>query len=240
MLKNSEKRCGSNETQSGNPFRYTKPCPYHTAGGAKKAPKKKSVTILRLDKLIEERAQGKTLKEAALAAGYSNATASSGKVSQIWNSPHVQARIERLRLSSHIQNDEIVGTLVEQMRCDIAEFFPDDPFLQRAKELGISHLIKKIKRRPVIAGFDKDGAPIRDYVTEIEVHSSFDAAKHLGEFFGLKKLSDLNKKTITDFNAAVERVMQQAIDCGVDLKEDDLRREVEKRLKPLHRVWGQA
>jgi len=76
-----------------------------------------------------------------------------------------------------------------------------------------------------------------DYLTEIEVYSSFDAAKHLGEMFG-KQLPDLNRKTKSDFNATVERIMQGAIDHGVTLRGDELRKAVEKRLKPHYRLFG--
>ncbi len=54
----------------------------------------------------------------------------------------------------------IIGVLISHMRGDIADFFPEDDLLQQAKNRGISHLIKKVKRRPVVAGFDKDENPI--------------------------------------------------------------------------------
>src|SRR5688572_11557158 len=55
---------------------------------------------------------------------------------------------------------EIIGTLVQYMRSDLADFFPDDPLLQRAKQLGISQNIKKLKRRSVLIGYDKGGNPV--------------------------------------------------------------------------------
>jgi hypothetical protein len=72
----------------------------------------------------------------------------------------MRERFKRIANDAAIDTNEIIGTLVQQMRFDIAGLFPESDFLQQAKQLGISHLIKKVKVRQVVAGFDKDGSPI--------------------------------------------------------------------------------
>ena len=52
---------------------------------------------------------------------------------------------------------------------------------------------------------------------EIQGYSSREAAKHLTKVFGLKDLPRPEVKAHRDFNAAVERVMQQAITAGVNM-----------------------
>jgi len=58
------------------------------------------------------------------------------------------------------------------------------------------------------------------------------AAKHLTKVFCLKDLPRPEVKAHRDVNAAVERVTQQAIAAGVKMPIEELRKEVEKRLKP--------
>jgi hypothetical protein len=60
-----------------------------------------------------------------------------------------------LRNDAALNTNEIIGTLVQQMRFDLADLFPESDFLQRAKELGVSHLIKKVKVRQMVAGSTK-------------------------------------------------------------------------------------
>ena len=70
----------------------------------------------------------------------------------------MRERFRQIAKAAALDTNEIIGTLVQQMR--LADLFPESNFLQRAKQLGISHLIKKVKIRQVVAGFDKDGSPI--------------------------------------------------------------------------------
>lgn len=132
--------------------------------------------------------------------------------------------------------DEITGTLVQHMRFDLADVLPENEILQRAKRLGISHLIKKVKTRQVVCGFDEEGSPIIGWEHEIEGYSAQEAAKQLTKVFGLKNLPDPKAKAERDFNAAVERIMQQAITCGVTMPNDELRKNVENRLKRLYPI----
>jgi hypothetical protein len=145
-----------------------------------------------------------------------------------------------LNKAAQFQTEEVIGTIVDHMRFDLAELYPDDPFLQRAKELGVSHLIKKIKRRPVIAGFDQQGAPIMDYETEIEGYGSLEAAKHLTKVFGLEQLPAANQKVQRDFDEAVERVVQTALDAGSKHTPEQLRANAVERLRSLYPLVSDA
>jgi hypothetical protein len=102
--------------------------------------------------------------------------------------PDMRERFQRIANDASLDTNETIGTLVQQMRFDIADLFPESDFLQRAKHLGVSHLIKKVKVRQVIAGLDKDGAPIMGLQHEIEGYRALEAAKHLTTVFGLKDL----------------------------------------------------
>src|SRR5882672_11269978 len=157
--KRKGKICGHEETQSGQPCYRRGVCPYHTeekvAGRTKVAARstKQTVAALRQEKMIELRLQGKTVAAAAREAGYSENTAK-GKIYQMMDSREYNTAIKRHLEAANLDTAETIGILVSQMRGDIADFFPDDEFLQRAKQLGISQLIKKIKRRPIVAGLD--------------------------------------------------------------------------------------
>jgi len=109
------------------------------------------------DELVKGVLAGKDVRSAALDAGYSEATAQ-GRIYQIIKTSDMRERFQRIANDAAVNTNEIIGTLVQQMRFDIADIFPESDFLQRAKQLGISHLIKKVKVRQVVAGFDKDGA----------------------------------------------------------------------------------
>ena len=111
------------------------------------------------DNLVKGVLAGKDVRSAALDAGYSEATAQ-GRIHQIIKTPDMRERFQRIANDAALDTSEIIGTLVQQIRFDLADLFPESDFLQRAKRLGISHLIKKIKVRQVVAGFDKDGSPI--------------------------------------------------------------------------------
>lgn len=189
-IKPKRELCAAADTQSGNPCRRRVPCPYHNSDGRRKEGKERSKAnrdVLRKKKLIQLRLEGKTVKDSGLGAGYSPRTCEA-KIYQIMESPEVKSRIQAHIERANLQIEETIGTLVHQMRFDVADFFPGDELLQRAKLQGISHLIKKIKRRPVVAGFDADQKPIFAYELEIEGYSSQEAAKHLTKVFGQEKL----------------------------------------------------
>jgi hypothetical protein len=131
---------------------------------------------------VEGVAQGKTHTQAAIDAGYSERaarTTAAKKVSQGNISAAVQQRIQGVTGAT---TEETLLLLASHMRADVADFrdcFNDDGTLNlaRAKELGVSRLVKKIKSVPVVLRVD--GETVVRYQTEIELHDSQNAAKTL-------------------------------------------------------------
>ena len=199
MLAVQIKLCDSRKTISGHPRRNHVPCSRHSlkAVGQRKLGK---LDAAQRDNFVKGVLAGKDVRSAALDAGYSEATVE-GRIYQIIKTPDMRERFQRIANDAALNTNEIIGTLVQQMPFDIADLFPESDFLQRGKPLGISHLIKEVKVRQVVVGFDKDGSPIMGLQHE---------------------------------NAAVERVTQKAIAAGVKMPIEELRKEVEKRLKPAH------
>jgi hypothetical protein len=224
------KLCGSIKTKTGNACKNRVPCPVHEDGSRKQT---HTLNSARRDKFAEGVLDGKPVRKAALDAGYSKNTAN-GRIYQIMDTPDMRERFRSRVKDAGLDVNEITGTLVQHMRGDLADVFPESPVLQRAKEKGISHLIKKVKARQIVAGIDEDGSPIMGWEHEIEMYSAQEAAKHLTKVFGLEQQPAPNVKAQRDFDAAVQEVMQQAIDAGVELSPDELREEVEKRLKPAY------
>ncbi len=97
----------------------------------------------------------------------------------------VRERINARINESQVHTDEVIGTLVSQMRSDIGDFMPDDPVVSRAKELGLSHLIKKLTVKSYWDRSLNDGEGARVTETTIELHSSQAAAKQLCTIMGL-------------------------------------------------------
>lgn len=142
----------------------------------------KEILTPREQLFVEGVAQGKSLTQAALDAGYSEKTAAyigKNKYQKIPIRAAVQQRIEGVTGAT---TEETLLLLASHMRADVADFrdcFNDDGTLnlERAKEIGVSRLVKKIKSVPVVLRVE--GESVVRYQTEIELHNSQDAAKAL-------------------------------------------------------------
>lgn len=227
------KLCGQKAKSTGKPCRWPRPCPYHDKASRKRGNKgtKKNRNVLRQEIMIQARIAGKSVVDAGREAGYAESTLQ-GRIYQIEKSPEYKARIASLIEAADLNTKEIIGTLVSQMRLNMAPLFPGDPFWERAAELGISHLIKKHKRRPVMVGFDKEENPIIDFEEEVEGYSAQDAAKHLTKVFGLEQLPAPNQRAQRELEASIERIMQKARDRGITLPDDKLREKIIEKLTP--------
>ncbi len=172
----------------------------------RRKPTKENKPSVRLEKTIEGVLQGKSKRRAALDAGYAKSTASVD-IYRLLEKPSVQARIRARIRDAELNTNEIIGTLVSHMRADLADICPDDPTLQAAKEAGVSHLIKKIRRKERF--IPREGQePEREVITEIEVHDSQSAAKHLIGVFGLEKRPETHPNDVArDERAKVEQFM---------------------------------
>jgi phage terminase small subunit len=121
--------------------------------------------------------------EAARRAGYAgddNALAASG--SRSLRNVKVRARIDAILAETTMQPKEILARLTAQARGDMGDFI--DPATltvnwKRAKALGITHLIKKVKVT-TITNDDKE-----TQVFEFELHDPQSALVHLGKAYAL-------------------------------------------------------
>ena len=87
--------------------------------------------------------------------------------------------------------DEVLTRLADMARGDLGDFMDIESMsfdisLQKAKELGLTHLIKKVKQRTVTTA-DKSGEETETNVQEIELHSSLEALRDLARVHGLFK-----------------------------------------------------
>lgn len=118
----------------------------------------------------------------------------------------IQERIEARIAEAKVQTNEVIGTLASHMRADLADVLPEDEILQKAKEAGVSHLIKKLKvtRRTIPV---KDGEPIEQVTHEFEMYSAQEAAKSLCNVLGLNK--EAAKNPFDAAKAAYERIVRE-------------------------------
>ena len=85
--------------------------------------------------------------------------------------------------------DEVLTRLADMARGDLGDFMDIESMsfdisLQKAKELGLTHLIKKVKQRTVTT-VDRQGEETETNVQEIELYSSIEALQLLGKYHSL-------------------------------------------------------
>lgn len=146
------KLCDSRKTKTGLPCKNRVPCSRHSLKAVSQRKLGKLDSDQR-DRLVKGVLAGKDVRRAALDAGYSKTTAQ-GRIYQIIKTRDMRERFRRIANATTLDTNEIIGTLVQHMRFDLADVLPDVPLLQRAKQLGISHSSKKIKVRQIVAGFE--------------------------------------------------------------------------------------
>lgn len=121
--------------------------------------------------------------ESARLAGYKgsdNALAVMGHT--LLRNPKIRSAIDDLLRLQTLSQDEILGRLSAQARADMGDFIDPDTLtvnLKRAKELGITHLIKKIKQT-IITNDD-----VQTEIFEFELHDPQKALVHLGRAYTL-------------------------------------------------------
>jgi hypothetical protein len=144
---------------------------------------------------------GNNGKRAAEAAGYAKGHAAETEASRLLRNAEIQERVRARVAESRVQTDEVIGTLVSQMRADIAEILPDNPIVAAASARGVSHWIKKLIVKEY---YDKrKDAVVKE--TTIELHSSQAAAKQLCTIMGLDTAPQKNPYDLA--RAAYERLL---------------------------------
>ena len=124
--------------------------------------------------------------QAAKNAGYAPDSAHV-RGSELVRNSKVQAEMKRLFDSISMQPEEIIGRLAAQARGDFGDFIDGDTMTmswEQAKELGITHLIKKIKQT-TITSTDKDGDGKDTHIFEFELYDAQKALVHLGKTFAM-------------------------------------------------------
>jgi len=180
-LEHKRKLCGA-PTAVGKPCRQTiLPCARHTPG-LQRQPK----STAPMELIVQGMLQGKSVAKSASDANYSK-NARQGISYRIIKSLYTKEQIQECLRAIHLDCREVIGTLVSHMRVDLADFLPESEILRRAREKGISHLIKKLKTRTRLVP-QKKGKAIQEQVIDIEVYSSLEAIKELCKIFGLRNL----------------------------------------------------
>lgn len=125
---------------------------------------------------------------AALRAGYSAKTAYSQgsrllKDVDILN--EIRERLDERAMSA----GEIIDRLTTHARGDMGDFIDIESMsfsldLEKAKELGLTHLIKKVKDRVVMTN-NRDGEETETHTLEIELYDAKSALDTLAKYHGL-------------------------------------------------------
>ena len=130
---------------------------------------------------VEEYLQCWNATEAAERAGYAHPNKQGPRLLvNVGISDVIQKRISEKAMSA----DEVLLRLGDMARGDIGDFLSIggmsfDLSLKQAQELGITHLIKRVKQRTIITQ-KKDGDEEENHYIEIELHDSQAALEKLG------------------------------------------------------------
>lgn len=145
----------------------------------------------------EARLKGKSKRQAAIAAGFSEESAQEmGKRL----SRNVQVRrIVQERISEvKADTNEVLSLLALHLRADVADVAEciderGQLDLKKARERGVSRLVKKIKCKAIARRDPASGVLEYDYLTEYEFHDSQSAARTLADILGIKQLPRENQ-----------------------------------------------
>jgi phage terminase small subunit len=137
---------------------------------------------------IEEYLKDANATQAAIRAGYSeNGAKQTGSrlLTLIDISEAIKARLDDKAMKA----DEVITRLTSMARGDMGDFMDIESMsyrlnLEKAKELGLTHLIHKIKERTVMTS-NKDGEETETHTMEIELYDAHAALVDLGKFHGL-------------------------------------------------------
>ncbi len=121
MLAVQVKLCDSRKTRTGRPCKNRVPCSRHSLKAVSQQ-KLGKLNSEQRDKLVRGVLAGKDVRRAALDAGYSETTVE-GRIYQIIRTPDMRDRFRRIANAAALDVNEIIGTLVQQMRFDLIAIF---------------------------------------------------------------------------------------------------------------------
>jgi phage terminase small subunit len=139
---------------------------------------------------VEEYLQCWNATEAAKRAGYSERTARQ-QGSRLLTNVDISEEIKKRIGENAMSADEVLVRLGDMARGDIGDFTDIESMsfntsLKKAKELGLTHLIKKVKQRTTITQ-KKDGDEEENHWIELELYDAQAALVHLGKHHGIFK-----------------------------------------------------
>ncbi len=181
--------------------------------------------------------RGVNRHRAYLDAGYSPKSAKTHPYNPLENVRILRAVEQRkaeIMKAANIHTNVLIGSLAEMATASIADVDPDNPFLQRAKELGTDHLIKKCKTvtrlipQQGVDEFGKKLPPIVETTTEFEMYSRLEAINALRDTWGMKK--EARPYDGNDLEAAILEFQRRAADEGIDVDYETARSFMEPRL----------
>jgi hypothetical protein len=157
------------------------------------------ILTVREQLFVEHVAQGKSLTQSALAAGYSPKYAAEIGKQNYQKLPVYTAVQRRVQTTIGADTDEVLALLACHLRADVADFedlVQEDGRLdlKTARERGVSRLIKKLDYEPVALQASEDGAPVTRYRCKVELHDSQAAARTLADIFGIKQMPRENDR----------------------------------------------
>jgi len=137
---------------------------------------------------IQEYVKDFNATQAALRAGYSPKTARSIGHENL-TKPDIAAAIKARIDEKAMSADEVLQRLAEHARGDMGDFIDIESMsfsldLQKAKEVGLTRLIKKVRDRVVMTS-NKDGEETETHVLEIELYDAKSALDTLAKYHGL-------------------------------------------------------
>lgn len=139
-------------------------------------------------RFVDEYLKDFNATQAAIRAGYSQKSAALIGCENI-RKPNIEAEISRWLDERAMRSNEIVDRLTSHSKGDMGDFVDISGVsfslnLRKAKELGLTHLIKKVKDRVVMTS-DKDGNETETHHIEIELYDAHAALVDLGKIRGL-------------------------------------------------------
>lgn len=191
---------------------------------ANHAPIGKPLANLKHERFVTERVSGKSATDAAACAGYEgnrDVLASTGN--RLLRNEKIRARIrQRVFSAASLTEDEVIGTLTEQMRGDVDDMLNESGFvsLDLARQNQCTHLIKKLK-------YGEFG------LSEVEFHSPQAAAAQLSKILGIEqqpKENDADKRkrvtvkmlrTLIDHGATKEQAKANLLNMAVSESDVD-------------------
>lgn len=194
---------------------------------AKKPPVKKAKKLTAKQEAFVEEYLGNGFNgvQAARNAGYEGNDATLRAIaSENLTKPNIASRV-RARIEGLAANsNEVLYLLGDHLRADmadLAECFTESGELDllKARQMGVSHLVKKLKHRRTPLR-DSEGKVIDyEHTTEIEMHDSQGAAAKLIPVLGLKQQAAENDRDVARKREWAERKLKEIM-AKLDLDEE--------------------